>query len=202
MKQVSIFLVAVGILVCSSCAVTDFDHTANFAQYRSFVWGKSQIRTENPVYKSDLIDSNIKANIKNEFAKKGITYDAKKPDLLVNYEAYTEKKEQSYGGGFYYYPYYYPYYPIGYFPYGWYMMGGPMPYWGQPQSYYSYTQGTLVLDIKDKKTGRLIWRGFVHGTVDNAKTLSKSISKGVKAIMKKYPAVPPPLMPIAKEKIS
>src|SRR5258708_1107124 len=143
MKRVSICLAIVGIFMCISCAVIDLDHTANFARYRSFTWGKSRINTNDPVYKSELIDLNIKASIKNEFAKKGITLDPKKPDLLISYQAYTDKREQVYGGGFYYYPYFYPYYPIGYIPYGWYVMGGPMPYWGWPQSY-TYTRGTLV----------------------------------------------------------
>ena len=202
MKRVSTCLTIVGIFVCMSCAVTDLDYTTNFARYRSYTWGKSKIHTANPVYKSDLIDLNIKANIKNEFAKKGMTLDSKKPDLLVSYQAYTDTREQASGGGFYYYPYYYPYYPVGYFPYGGYMMGGPMPYWGWPQSYYTYTRGTLVIEVRDKRTGKLIWRSFVHGAIDNPKTLKKSISKGVKAIMKKYPAVAPALMPITKDKIS
>lgn len=201
MKRVSIGLTIVGVFICISCAVTDLDQTANFARYRSFTWGKSHIDTDNPVYKSELIDLNIKASIKNEFAKKGITLDSKKPDLLVSYQAYTDKREQVSGGGFYYYTYFYPYYPIGYFPYGWYATGGPMPYWGWPQSYI-YTRATLVIEVRNKRTNKLIWRSYVHGSVDNPKKLNKSISKGVKAIMKKYPAVPPPLMPITKDKIS
>ncbi len=201
MKQLFSRLAIVGILTCWGCVVTDLDRTTNFAHYRSFAWGKSHVNTENPVYKSDLIDSNIKANIKAGFAEKGITYNAKKPDLLVSYQAYTERKELGYGaGGYYsYYPYYYP---TGYFPYGWYVASGPMFYWTGSQSYYTYTEGTLVLDVKDKSTGKLIWRGHVHGNIDNAKGLYKSLSKGVKAIMKKYPAAPPQLIAIPKEKIS
>ncbi len=202
MKRVSICWAVVGILMCWSCAVTDVDHTTSFTHFKTFAIGKSHISTKNPVYKSQLIDSNIKANIKAEFVRKGFVYSETKPDLLVSYAAFTENRESYnyYGGGAYfyypptYYPYYYPY------PFGWYMM--PAPYWGGTESSYTSTHGTLILDVRDKRTGKLIWRGSVHGNIDNVKALNKNISKGVKAIMKKYPEAPQPLMPLHKDRIS
>jgi hypothetical protein len=200
MKTVSIGLVIVGLLNWS-CAVTDVDRTADLAQYKTFGWGQSRLDVKKPAYKSDLIDSNIKADLKTEFVKKGVTYSAKKPDLLVSYEGYTETKERGYSGGSYYYPYYfYPYYSIRVFPYGGSMMG-PL-YWGGPEGSFTYTLGTLVVNIREQKTGKLVWRGVTQGNVDDLKSLNKNISKGIKAIMKKYPAVPPKLIPIPKGKVS
>lgn len=207
MKRVSICLAIVGALISWSCAVTDVDRTADLTHYKTFGWGKSRLDVKNPAYKGDLIEASIKTSVKQEFARKGITYSARKPDLLVSYEGFTEAKEDRYqSGGYYYnyYPYYYPFY--GYasygprFYYGGYW-GGPM-FWSAPPTFsYSTTEGTLILDLRDRKTGKLVWRGMVQGDVDNVKSLKKNIAKGVKAILKKYPAVPPPVMPIPKGRV-
>jgi len=149
----------------------------------------------NPAYRSDLINTNIKVSIATELVGKGMTYRETKPDMLVSYEGYTQCKERAYGG-VYYYPSFYPFYPYRFFPYGGFMMGGPM--WSSAPYYSSYTEGTLALEMRDRKTGKLLWRGVVQGSVDNARLLRKNISKGVKAILKKYPTVPPTLIPIPK----
>ena len=200
MKNLSICLTIVGILISGSCAVTDVAKTSDLAKYKSFGWGKSSLDVDNPVYKSELIDANIKASIKKEFASKGVHYTAKKPDLLVSYKGYTEIKEQSNNRGWLYNPYYYPFPFYGFFPFGIYGMGGPL--WVEPQGYYSYTEGTLIIDMRDTKTGKLVWRGTVQGSVEDVRSLKKNITRGIKAIMKKYPERPVPLIPLPKEPIS
>jgi cell division ATPase FtsA len=45
-------------------------------------------------------------------------------------------------------------------------------------------------------------RGIVQGSVEDVRSLKKNISKGIKAIMKKFPAKPGPLIPLPKEPIS
>ena len=199
MKALGINWAVVGILMLGGCAVIDMNHSANLAQYKSFGWGKSDKSLLGPIYKSELIEANVKSTIKAEFEKKGLAFISKKPDVLVSYQVITERKERSYGGSYYYYPYY----SYWYFPYGRYMMGWPMvPYGGMTPGYYTYTEGTLILNVIDRKTNRLVWRGLVHGSVDNIKSLNKTVTKGIKAVIKKYPAVPPALIPLPKEKIS
>lgn len=183
MKSNIIFIMAL-LVGLAGCAVTDFDQAANFNHYRTFAWGQSEVKIENPVYNSGLINKNIRATVEQEFARRGITENKKDPDFLVSYRTYTEKKQSS--GTM---PYYgYPYYPFRFAPFGW---GWGFPYYG----YYgglnntprSYTEGTLIIDITDRKTDELVWRGTVRGDVENVNNLEKQIRKGVKAIMKKYP---------------
>jgi hypothetical protein len=175
------------LLVAEGCAVTDVDRKADFNRYRTFSWGASEIKVENPLYNSDLINKNIKATVENEFAKRGIVLDRKHPDLLVSYHTYTEKKERVTSN----YPYYGGFYPWGFYPlgFGW---GYRYPYAGyggmQPRH---YTEGTLIIDIADGNTKEVIWRGTVSGNVDNVKKLERQIEKGIKAIMKKYPTPAP-----------
>ena len=181
--NINILTLLMLLFVAAGCAVTDFDKSANFNEYRTFSWGKSEIKTENPIYNSDLINKNIKATVENEFAKRGITK-SENADFVVSYHTYTEKKEETNGG----YPYFsrYPFFPFGFYPYG---FGWGFPYgygYGGPRTS-TYTEGTLIIDITDRKTDELIWRGAVSGNVDNVKSLQKQIQKGIKAIMKKYP---------------
>jgi len=184
------WLALIGLLSLWSCAAvnTDYDRSANFAQYKTFAWMNPDIKVgTNPKYNSDLINRNIQYAVETEFAKRGIMKDNTNPDFLVGYHTYTEKKQQNYGGyGYPYSPYFggwgwrgfggwgFPYYPYGY--------GGYNSY---PRT---YTEGTLIIDVVDNQTKQLVWRGSVDGNVDNIARLQKQIQKGVQAIMKKYPA--------------
>ena len=137
----------------SGCAVTEFDHSVNFNQYRTFGWGTADLSSNNPLYRGDLISRRIKSTIENEFAKRGIEYNASNPDFVVSYQTFTEKVQHNYynGGGFYgpFSPFGYRFYPYG-FGYGFFPYGGYGP--SYPSSY-TETAGTLVIDIADKKTG-------------------------------------------------
>jgi hypothetical protein len=177
-------VVAIAMLVfASGCAVTDFDRTANFQAYKSFAWGSADVKVENPVYSSSLIDKNIKRTIESEFAKRGVVYREHNSDVVVSYKTFTAEKQQSYGS-----PYGYGRFPMfGYrfFPYG---FGWTYPmYWGDYDRVKTVTEGTLIIDITDRKTNELVWRGSVEGNVDDVKNLQKQIQKGIKAILKKYP---------------
>lgn len=180
--KMNIVLAVVATLLLGSCAVTDVAQEADFSKYKTFGFGKAEIRVNNPAYKSGLINSKIKKGVKDEFAKHGLVYAKKNPDLLVSYQTYAETKEEMTAGAFN--PMYFrgglwgPYYaPYGFFgPYG----------YGMNQRY-QYTEGMLIIDITDASTKEQVWRGMVKGNVTDVKTLQKSISKGVKAIMKKYP---------------
>lgn len=170
-------------MIVTSCAVTDIDRSVDFSSYKSFSWGTSEIVAKNPVYNSDLISRNIKSTIENEFAKRGIVQDKKNPDFLVSFKTFTEEKLTTTGGNAFYgaYPFPLRFYPMG-FGWGWPMYGS----FSSPRSY-EYTEGTLIVDVKDTRNDELIWRGVVSGNVDNAKKLQKQIQKGIRAIMKKYP---------------
>lgn len=191
-NRLSIGLAIAGVLLLGSCAVTDVGQDVDFNQYKTFGWGKAEISVNSPAYKSGLISSKIRKSVKDEFEKHGLVYDKKSPDLLVSYETFTKEKEQLYSGR-YAYPFMGPgMYYRGFYPGMWGWGGYPyMPYGGYGPTNYSYTEGTLIIDVTDARTNEHIWRGLVKGNVSDVKALQKSIAKGVKAIMKKYPGVDP-----------
>jgi hypothetical protein len=188
-KTGRIYIVLLFALLLWSCAVTDIDRSVNFSELRKFDWGKSEISVSHPLYKSDLIEKKIRNVVTAEFGKKGIAQDTKDPDFLVSYRTHTEKKKEQRPA----YPAFFPYSFRGFYPYPFYGYFGyrfPAAY-GFPGKVREYTEGTLILDILDADTGELVWRGSVSGNVDNAKNIQKQIEKGVRAILKKYPAVDP-----------
>jgi hypothetical protein len=188
-RVINIYTIITSLLLftLASCAVTEVDRGADFNRYKTFSWGNVELKTDNPLYKGDLINRKIKATIADEFAKRGITYNDANPDFLVSYQTYTEQKQQTFNN------YYSPFMPYGYgfFPYGLYPFG--FGGWGYPYGYgpngrtYTYTEGTLIIDITDKKTNDVVWRGSVTGNIQNASNVQKQIRKGIKAILKKYP---------------
>jgi hypothetical protein len=181
-KGLNIWFMVTLLFAMVGCAVSDVDRKVDFRRYKTFAWEKSVDKTENPIYNSDLINKNIKTTIEVEFAKRGIAFDPKDPDLVVSYKSYTEKKE-AVSAGTAYGPY--PFFPRMFYSYHY---GWMFPYgvYNNPDRY-TFTEGTLIVDIADGKTKEMIWRGTVSGNVDNVKKLQKQIEKGIRAIMKKYP---------------
>ena len=199
-SKINIAILFAALVMLSGCAVTDFDRSVNFNAYKTFAWGKADIKVNNPVYESQLIQKNIRTTVEGEFAKRGIVRDKKDPDFIVSYHTYTEAKERTDGRSFYGYPFYpHRFYP---FMYGW-GWGWGMPYTYAERQTYNYTEGTLIIDVTDAKTDELVWRGAVTGKVDDVSNLQKQITKGIRAIMKKYPVTPEstPLLPAKPETV-
>lgn len=153
-------------------------------QYKTYAWLKGDQKAENPLYNSEIIDQNIRQSVDRELSAKGFTIDTQNPDFLVKYQTYTEKRVSTTGG-------YYGGWPnMGFGPYsrwGWGYGYGYGSMMGSSPSTYTTTEGTLVIDFIDTKSGNVVWRGYAEGNVDNASRLSPKIEKGVHSIMKKLP---------------
>jgi hypothetical protein len=184
-KKMNICLAIAAALTLGSCAVTDIDRAIDFNHYKTFGFSTADINVNNPAYKSGLISSKIRNDIIGEFQKHGLTYSKEDPDLLISYTTFTKDKQQMSNWG------YYGGYPMMMYPrffYGPYMFGYPyMGYGPYGGGMYNYTEGTLIIDVTDARTNEQVWRGLVKGNVSDVGALSKSIDKGVRAIVKKYP---------------
>jgi hypothetical protein len=174
------------VMLMGGCVATDVDRRADFARYRTYAFGKSKQGVENPLYRSGLIDENIKTTIREELAKKGMVYKKSGADLLVSYETFVEKEDRFVG------PFAYPAYPPPFWGYWGYGYGWGMPYYG----WYSmpmgqrYSRGTLVIDFHERRTGKQIWRGSVSDGLEDPDKIEKQIQKGVRVIIRKYPSSP------------
>jgi hypothetical protein len=187
----SIFIIMIALLTtaCSKRVYSDRASGVDFSAYKTYAWlpnGKDT--TQANVYDNEITYQHIRQAVDNEMSKRGYTVDATNPDLVMLIHLNFENKQQlvsnpllgSYG---YYYPGYSygPWYPSYY--YGYYNM----PYiYGAGISSIQYTQGTLVIDLIDRKKNSLIWRGWTDEIIydnDDVKDLFGKVDN----IFKKYP---------------
>ncbi len=135
----------------------DYDHHANFSQYKTYSWGK--VETQNPLW-----NDRIKEAVDRELGKKGWTEVASGGDVTVMAIGTTHDQPtlQTFYDGF---------------P-GW-RWGG----FGESTTWVEhYEVGTLIIDMFDSRDKKLIWRGSASDSLpdkpDKAiKDLEKSVDK-------------------------
>lgn len=151
---------------------TDYDHGANFANYKTYSFVKI---VENPAI-SQLNHQRILAAVEENLAARGLQQVDSGGDLMIGYQASVEKQEQ------------YTTFNNGIGP-GW----GWGPGWGGGSSISTTTSqiipiGTLSVDMMDPAQKQLIWRGTVSDTLsDKPEKNADKIKKAVKKLFEKYP---------------
>jgi len=153
----------------------DYSPLADFDSYKTFAWTdtpEASIYDNNP-----LNHSRIKHGVEYYLIKGGMSEDLENPDLYVTY--YGESDESvsvntSLAG------------------YGYGANWVWDPYWGSSAGMTTTTPvihkaGTLVIDIWDAKTKKLVWRGTMSGTIpEDPQKGAKQIEKGIEKIVKKW----------------
>jgi hypothetical protein len=63
-----------------------------------------------------------------------------------------------------------------------------------------FEQGTLVVDVIDARTNRLIWRGWAQDSVDvdNRDRLHRQVDEGVARMFKYFPLLAPTPVPVER----
>ena len=155
---------------------SDYDKSANFQQYKTF---KMNLSDEAHESISALNKERVYAAVKAEMLKRNYM-ESENADLIVHTASIFKDKQSmtahtsSYGYGGYYRPY------------GW---GGAMGV----SSYttydvQNYKDGSLIIDIIDAKTQKLIWEGVGNKEIDSpAKDPEKAINEAVATIMSNFP---------------
>jgi hypothetical protein len=164
-----LFLVALGTAFAQHVK-TDFDHHANFSQYKTYSW--QEIKPANSLW-----DARIKNAVDAQLAARGWTQVDSGGDVSVVAikTTQTERTLQTFYDGF---------------GGGWRWRG----FGGMGEStttVQDYKEGTLVVDLYDAKTKQLIWRGSAEDTLsDKAAKNEKNLDKGVVKMFKKFPPEP------------
>jgi Domain of unknown function (DUF4136) len=146
---------------------TDFDHQANFSQYKTYSW--QAIKPGDSLW-----DARIKSAVDAQLAAKGWTQVDSGGDvsIVAIKTTQTQRTLQTFYDGF---------------GGGWRWRG----FGGMGQSTTTeqdYKEGTLVVDLYDAKTKQLIWRGSAQDTLsDKAEKNEKNLDKGVAKMFKKFP---------------
>jgi hypothetical protein len=148
---------------------TDYDHNANFAQYKTYSW--EQVKTK------DALDvDRIKAAVNAALTAKGWTQVDTGGDVSIIAVETTRDQQtlntfyDGFGGGW-----------------GWRRFGGG-GFADATTTTETYKVGTLVVDLFDTKTKQLIWRGSSSDTLsDKSDKNIKNLDKGAEKMFKKFP---------------
>ena len=173
---------------CSSMTVnSDYDPAQSFRGLKTYAWipGGRKPTGDPRIDNNTLLDSRVRRAVDSELAANGFNkVSGGKPDFWVVYHVTLDKKSDvtllnSYYG---YGPGWGHSYGHRYRPYGW---AGPA------ETYvYQYDEGTLILDIIEPETRKLMWRGHATDEVQFSDSLGKKeahINEAVRRILASFP---------------
>ena len=150
-----------------------FDKNVDFSNYKTFAFDKEGAR--NPYVNTLIVEA-----IERELTSRGLAKVNSDPDLKVVYLAATVPNLQVQNV---------PFYHVVNPAYSGIVGSATMNMW-------DVTTGTLVIDLLDRKSERVVFRGTIKEVLQrapstdlkaDAKIVSKPINKGVAKIFKKYP---------------
>jgi hypothetical protein len=143
---------------------TDYDHNANFGQYKTYSWEKVQTR-------DPLLVDRIKDAVNGALTAKGWTQVDSGGDVSVVATEITQNQQtlntfyDGFGGGW--------------------RWGG---FGDATTTTETYKVGTLVIDLFDARTKNLIWRGSSSDTLsNNSDKNTKNLDKGVQKMFAHFP---------------
>jgi hypothetical protein len=134
----------------------DRDTAAPFATYRTYAW------VDGTPAPNPLNEQRLRASVDSRLAARGMSQDAANPDLVVVTNVTAREHQELVPSGF-----------------------GYGAWWGgglAAASVETYVQGTLVLDLYDAHTKKMVWRGVATATASekpskNAKKMDKALDK-------------------------
>ena len=148
---------------------TDYDRSANFGQYKTYSW--EHVKTQDPLY-----EDRIKNSVNAALAAKGWTQVDSGGDVSLVAMEITHNQQtlntfyDGFGGGW-----------------GWRRFGGG-GFGEATTTTETYKVGTLVVDLFDSKTRKLLWRGTSSDTLSNNSDKNiKNLDKGVEKLFKQFP---------------
>jgi hypothetical protein len=168
---------AAAALTLAGCATMNVsahvERNVNFADFVTYDWGPpdnlpvGDPRLDNNPFFNDYLQGAIEKQLAAKGYERGL---GGTPDLLIHYHASVNQKldvyevDHSYG----------------------YCYGNCEP------QIVDFEQGTLIVDIVDAKSKKVVWRGWaqdsMNGIIDNQDRLEKQVEEGVTKMMLLLPA--------------
>jgi hypothetical protein len=166
-----------GIALCFASASfaqqvkTDYDRSADFSQYKTYSWEKVHIQ-------NDLWVDRIKAAVNSALTAKGWTQVESGGTVSIMAMEMTQSHQtlntyyDNFGGGW-----------------GWRGWGGLGDGFGESTTTANtYRVGTLVVDLFDSNTKKLVWRGSSSDALSDKSVKNiKSLDKGVEKMFEHFP---------------
>lgn len=178
------FLAALWLLVLPALAVADtrvdINHSKNFSQYKTFA-----VEIAPPIDQYGDVDENntilvdrLRRAVAYQLVQRGLQQ-SDNPDLIIRVSSRENERTElnSFGGP-------YPYYGYGWGGAYW----GPWGYWGGDVYTYTYLEERVVVDVRERATGDLVYRAQVRREAeDDLDDLAEHTSKTARKAFKDYP---------------
>ncbi len=182
-RKTTSFLFLLMVLAVSEVAAqdvhVDYDREANFPSFKSYTW--KDINQGTLEGSNDLVHSRIVKAIEYQLTQAGLIATDSSPDLYVTYHASTKEDMRV---------------DTTMYNYGWGSSWYWDPYWGSTygptfatgtSQVVTYTRGTLVVDIVDAKTNKLVFRGVSEDIVpEKASKAEKLIYRSIEKMAKQF----------------
>lgn len=183
--RVRLITLGIGLILAAGCAgqhvTTDYSPATSFSQYRTY----ALVSAPDSAAAQQLLDQRVSNAVQAQLDSKGLTPTGREnADLFVGYgvvdkthkQVYTYQDGWGWGGG----------------RWGWryYRWGAPWPMDSYRQVE-SYTDGTVVVNLIDAKTKKVVWQGQVADVlslpVNNPVSATQQIDGAVAKMFAKYP---------------
>ena len=172
-------ILGLGLAGCSPRIYVEQDSSAQFAAYHSYAWVSPAAGgpVRDPILDSQILEGRVQKAVKADLEARGYVAApaSGSADFLVTYHTASKQKIESNGATF-------GFGIIDAFPRG---FGGVMV---AAPPVESREEGTLMLDIIDGKSKRLVWRGWTSGWLDQDNYTDEAVASAVHQIFDKLPA--------------
>jgi len=166
MKRILVLAALSAALVWAQKITVEFDQAADFSQYKTFAIRDGQLNSRNPALNSELVKKRIEADIIRDLTARGLEITTGKSDLNVRYHFGSVRKAEL------------ETYPAGWRGFGTRVVRVP------------YTEGTLVIDLRDPSTRSLVWRGIASEEKSDGTKIEGKLDDMVRKAIDKYPPKP------------
>jgi hypothetical protein len=166
MRFLGVFLLAASSVWAQKVTI-EFDQAVDFSKFHTFAIRSGRLNSRNPALNSDLTKKKIENDIVKYLTARGLEVTDGKSDLNVRYTLGSVRKAE-----------------IERYPAGW---GG----WGTRVVRVPYTEGTLVIDLRDPSTKSLVWRSIAREEKSDPNKIEGKLDDMVKKSIEKYPPKKP-----------
>jgi hypothetical protein len=142
---------------------TEFDQAVDFSQFKTFVVRDGQLNSRSPALNSELTKKRVETEIERALTARGLTKVTGRSDLNVFFTFGSLRRVETET-----------------YPAGWRGLGTRV-------ARVPYSEGTLVIDLRDQTTRSLVWRGIATEQDPNPAKLSDKLDNMVKKAIARYP---------------
>jgi hypothetical protein len=155
-------LVALFPLVLSAQKITiEFDESRDFSDFKSFTLLNGRISSKNASLNNDLVQRKVETLIRKHLAERKLSEVASQPDLNIDWSLGSGKRThvERYGAGWH----------------------------GAHHVTYHYTEGTLVLNLRDAKKQELVWQATAVADKDAPAKIQEALDSMIRKAFEKFP---------------